>query len=98
LAERLSQLDGVRVLGEPAEKVCVNSFVVEGLEEPTRLSAYLDAAHGIAVRAGTLSAQPLMNRLGVPGAVRASLSFYNTEDEIEALVHGVRQFLRERPN
>jgi len=46
---------------------------------------------GIAVRTGTHCAQPLMERYGISGTVRASIAFYNTEEEIEALVKGVRK-------
>ena len=46
---------------------------------------------GIAVRTGTHCAQPLMERFGISGNIRASIAFYNTEAEIEALVRGVRK-------
>jgi len=46
---------------------------------------------GIAVRTGTHCAQPLMERYGITGNIRASIAFYNTEDEVEALVKGIRR-------
>jgi cysteine desulfurase/selenocysteine lyase len=46
---------------------------------------------GIAVRTGTHCAQPLMERFGISGTIRASVAFYNTEEEIDALVKGVRK-------
>jgi cysteine desulfurase/selenocysteine lyase len=78
--------------GSPREKVCLTSFVLEGLDDPKALSRYLDAEHGIAVRAGPLSAQPPMKHLGVSGAVRASLSFYNTRAEVDRLAEAVERF------
>ena len=89
-------INGVRVLGSSGEKVCLTSFVLEGLDDPKKLSAFLDAEYGIAVRAGPLSAQPLMKHLGLPGAVRASLSFYNTRAEVDRLAEAVERFRREQ--
>ena len=89
-------INGVRVLGSPGEKVCLTSFVLEGLDDSKKLSAFLDAEYGIAVRAGPLSAQPLMKHLGLPGAVRASLSFYNTRAEVDRLAEAVERFRREQ--
>jgi cysteine desulfurase/selenocysteine lyase len=55
---------------------------------------FLNEQHGIAVRAGQLSSQPLFEELGQPGALRASFAFYNTFEEIDAFAEGISAFLR----
>ena len=86
---RLAALPGVRVLGTAAEKVPVISFTIDGVH-PHDAGTVLDQL-GVAVRAGHHCAQPLMQRLGVPATVRASLAFYNTRTELDTLVEGVRR-------
>jgi cysteine desulfurase/selenocysteine lyase len=86
---RLSALPGVRVLGDPAERAPVLSFVVDGIH-PHDLASILDG-EGVAVRAGHHCAQPLMRRLGVPATTRASFAFYNTLDEVETLARAVQR-------
>ncbi|HJJ74536.1 MAG TPA: aminotransferase class V-fold PLP-dependent enzyme, partial [Methanocorpusculum sp.] len=69
------------------------SFNVEGVH-PHELSAWLDEEHAIAVRSGMHCAEPLMRRLGAAnGTVRASLSFYNTESEVNTLISVIRELL-----
>ncbi|HKT60175.1 MAG TPA: cysteine desulfurase [Gemmatimonadales bacterium] len=85
--ERLRELDGVRLIGTAREKAAVLSFVVEGVH-PHDVGAVLDD-DGIAIRAGHHCAQPLMRRFGVPATARASFAFYNTRDEVDALVRGL---------
>lgn len=80
----LNELSGVRVLGNPRERTGSVSFVVEGIHAHD-VAQVLDA-YGIAVRAGHHCAQPLMARLGIETAVRVSPAFYNTPDEIDALI------------
>jgi len=87
----LSALPGVRIVGTAPLKVGVVSFVVEGVH-PHDVGTILDG-HGVAIRAGHHCAQPLMNRLGVPATARASFSFYNTREEIDALAGGLRTVL-----
>ena len=79
----LAPIDGVRVLGDPAQRVSIVSFTVDGLPA-SDVAAALDE-EGIAVRAGKLAAQPLLEALGVREAVRASFAFYNTRDEVDRL-------------
>jgi len=67
----------------------VVSFLVEGAH-PQDIGTLLDQ-QGIAVRAGHHCAMPLMQRLGIPGTVRASLSLYNSEHDIERLIAGVQK-------
>jgi cysteine desulfurase/selenocysteine lyase len=83
----LGALPRVRILGTAAEKVGVISFVVEGVHAHD-VGTILDG-FGVAIRAGHHCAQPLMDRLGVPATARASLSFYNTREEIDTLAEGI---------
>jgi cysteine desulfurase/selenocysteine lyase len=87
-AAALARIPGVRVLGNPARRVGVLSFVVDGVH-PHDVGTILDR-DGIAVRAGHHCAQPLMRRLGVGGTVRASFGLYNTEAEVDALAESLR--------
>ena len=85
----LAQVEGVRLVGTAAEKTGVVSFLVDGAH-PQDIGTLLDQ-QGIAVRAGHHCAMPLMQRLGIPGTVRASLSLYNSEHDIERLIAGVQK-------
>jgi cysteine desulfurase/selenocysteine lyase len=86
---RLARIPGLRLLGTAKRKAAVLSFVLDGAH-PHDLGTVLDR-EGVAVRAGHHCTQPLMERLGVPATVRASLAFYNTPAEIDALVRGVER-------
>ena len=85
----ISAIPEVRLIGTASQKAAVVSFVVEGVH-PHDVGTILDQ-EGIAVRTGHHCAQPVMQRFGVPATVRASLAFYNTHDEIDALAAAVRQ-------
>jgi cysteine desulfurase/selenocysteine lyase len=85
----LTQVEGVRLVGTAPAKTGVISFLVDGAH-PQDIGTLLDQ-QGIAVRAGHHCAMPLMQRLGIPGTVRASLSLYNSEHDIERLIAGVRK-------
>ena len=87
-AQTLAELPGVRILGPAMERVSLVSFCVDGVHAHD-VAQVLDG-RGIAVRAGHMCAQPLLRRLGVESAVRASFAPYNTMDEVNALVEGVR--------
>ena len=87
--EQVGNLDGIRLIGTAREKAAVLSFVVQGVH-PHDVGTVLDD-DGIAVRAGHHCAQPVMHRFGVPATVRASFAFYNTHEEIAALVRGLRR-------
>ena len=89
LATVLSGIPGVRLVGTAREKISVQSFVLDGIH-PHDIGTILDQ-DGIAVRAGHHCTQPLMERFGVPATVRASLAFYNTHEEIDALARGIRK-------
>ncbi|WP_019587481.1 aminotransferase class V-fold PLP-dependent enzyme [Deinococcus apachensis] len=96
MVERLNGVEGVSVLGWPRERAALASFVVEGVGDPKEVEEFLDREYGVAVRGGDLTAQPLMKRFGIPGAVRASLGLYNTPQEVDTLVQGVEQFVQAR--
>jgi cysteine desulfurase/selenocysteine lyase len=87
--ERVRALEGVRLIGTAREKAAVLSFVVEGIH-PHDVGAVLDD-DGIAIRAGHHCAQPVMRRFGVPATARASFAFYNTRDDVDALVRGLQR-------
>ena len=87
--ERLLTIPGLRIIGTAKEKSSVISFLVDGIH-PYDLGTLLDRM-GIAVRTGHHCAEPLMHELGVDGTVRASLAFYNTREEIDQLVKGIKR-------
>jgi len=87
--EALSRIPGLRLIGTAKEKAAVISFVMDGLH-PHDVGTVLDQ-EGIAVRTGHHCAQPLMDRFGVPATTRASLAFYNTFEEVDALVKGLEK-------
>lgn len=84
VAERLRGVNGVRILGEAPGKGAVLSFTVEGAHAHD-IAQVLDR-YGVAVRAGTHCAEPLMRRFGVTSSARASFALYNTETEADAFV------------
>ncbi len=86
--EQLGALPGVRLIGTAEHKAAVLSFAVQGIH-PHDVGTLLDQ-EGVAVRTGHHCAQPLMKRLGVVATSRASFAFYNTLDDVDALVAGVR--------
>lgn len=85
--EKLSSIPGLRLIGTAKKKASILSFVMDGIH-PHDIGTILDR-EGIAVRTGHHCAQPVMQRFGVPATVRASLAFYNTKEEIDALVAGL---------
>ncbi len=90
-SQLLGDISRLRLVGTAREKASVLSFVIDGIH-PHDLGTILDQ-EGIAIRTGHHCAQPLMDRLGVPATARASLAFYNTREEIEALARGIEQAL-----
>ncbi len=87
--ERVRDLPGVRLIGTARDKASVLSFVVDGVH-PHDVGTILDD-EGVAIRAGHHCAQPVMQRFGVPATARASFAFYNSFEEIEALVRGIER-------
>lgn len=85
--KRMKEISGMRIFGEAENKDAVVSFLVSDIHH-LDMGTLLDRL-GIAVRTGHHCAQPLMIRLGIQGAVRASFALYNTKEEIDALVEGI---------
>jgi cysteine desulfurase / selenocysteine lyase len=83
----LESIPGLHLIGTARKKAAVLSFVLDGVH-PHDVATVLDH-QGIAVRAGHHCAQPVMDRFGIPATTRASLAFYNTEEDIDALVSGI---------
>ncbi len=87
--EQMRTIEGIRLFGEQEGKDAVVSFLVGDIHH-LDMGTLLDRL-GIAVRTGHHCAQPLMDRLGVSGTVRASFALYNTKEEVDALVSGIRR-------
>ena len=85
----LKQIPGVRLVGEPDKRVSVVSFLIDG-GHPHDFGTLLDQ-QGIAVRTGHHCAMPLMERLGIPGTIRASFALYNSATDVERLVAGIEK-------
>lgn len=85
--ERLAGIEGLRLVGTPARRAGAVSFLLDGIH-PYDAGTVLDRL-GIAVRTGHHCAQPVMERLSVPGTIRASFALYSTRDEVDALVDGL---------
>jgi cysteine desulfurase/selenocysteine lyase len=85
----LKELPGLKIYGEAPEKTAVISFNVKGIH-PYDIGSILDQM-GIAVRTGHHCAQPIMDYFEIPGTIRASFSFYNTKEEIDRLIEGLRK-------
>jgi cysteine desulfurase / selenocysteine lyase len=86
---RVSEVEGVRIVGTARHKAAVVSFVMQGVH-PHDIGTVLDY-EGVAVRTGHHCAQPVMERFCIPATARASFGLYNTEAEIDALVRGLRK-------
>ena len=90
--EQLSKIEGIRILGTAENKIATFSFLLDNIH-PYDTGMILDKM-GIAVRTGTHCTQPLMQRFGVEGTVRASMSFYNTREEVDLLCKGLEKVKR----
>ena len=86
---QLKQMPEVRLVGEPEKRLSIVSFLVDG-GHPHDVGTLLDQ-QGIAVRTGHHCAMPLMERLGIPGTIRASFSLYNCEDDVDKFITAVRK-------
>ena len=87
--DRLGEIPGIRLIGTSSCRSGVVSFLVGDIH-PSDMGTLLDRL-GIAVRTGHHCAEPLMDRFGIPGTVRASFSFYNTRAEVDALISGIER-------
>lgn len=90
--ERLSAIDGLRIIGTAPRKASILSFVIDAIH-PHDVGTFLDA-DGVAVRAGHHCTQPLLKRFGVPATARASFAFYNNFQDVDRLVEGVAKMQR----
>lgn len=87
--EKLSAIEGVKIIGTAKEKASVLSFIIENVH-PHDIGTILDQ-HGVAIRAGHHCAQPVMKFFGVPATARASFAFYNTREEVDKLAEAVKK-------
>ncbi|WP_289046245.1 cysteine desulfurase [uncultured Olleya sp.] len=87
--KQLQDIEGLKIYGTSKNKTSVISFNLEGIH-PYDVGTLLDKM-GIAVRTGHHCAQPIMDYFKIPGTVRASFAFYNTKEEIDTLVRGVKK-------
>ena len=87
--KRVSAFPGIKLIGTARQKAGVLSFVMEGVH-PHDIGTILDQ-EGIAIRTGHHCAQPVMERYGIPATARASFGLYNTKEEIDALVSGIKK-------
>lgn len=85
--KRLKTIDGLKLIGEPENRASVISFVFDDIHA-SDMGTLLDK-RGIAVRTGHHCAQPVLRRFNVPATTRASIAFYNTEEDIDRLVNGI---------
>ncbi|WP_079642040.1 cysteine desulfurase [Sphingobacterium nematocida] len=89
--EQLQDIEGVRIIGTADKKSSVLSFVVDGVH-PYDIGVILDKL-GIAVRTGHHCAQPIMDQFAIPGTVRASLAMYNTKEDVDTFIAGLKRAL-----
>ena len=89
--ERLLQIEGLRIFGTAPQKTSVISFLA-GNAHPYDVGTLLDKM-GIAVRTGHHCTQPIMDRYGIPGTVRASFAIYNTKAEVDTLVSAINRIV-----
>lgn len=90
--EKLSKIDGLRIIGTAENKASILSFVIDEIH-PHDIGTFLDA-DGVAIRAGHHCTQPLLKRFGVPATARASFAFYNDFDDVDRLVQAVTKMHR----
>ncbi len=89
--EKLAELPSLKLIGTAKNKVSVQSFIIDGIH-PFDIGQMLDA-RGIAVRTGHHCTQPLMDSFGLEGTVRASFAVYNTKEEIDQLIEGLKRII-----
>jgi cysteine desulfurase/selenocysteine lyase len=89
--ESLSQIEGLKIIGQAKEKSSVISFVFDNVH-PHDIGTFLDF-EGIAVRTGHHCTQPVMDRFNIPATTRASFALYNTKEEVDVLVNGLKKVL-----
>ncbi len=90
--EKLGGIDGLKIYGKAANRISVFSFLMQNIH-PYDAGMILDKM-GIAVRTGTHCTQPVMDHFGIDGTIRASLVFYNTVEEVDALIEGIQRTIQ----
>jgi cysteine desulfurase/selenocysteine lyase len=89
--EKLQGIRDVKIFGNSDNKISIISFLIENIHQYDA-GMILDKM-GIAIRTGTHCAQPVMERFGVDGTIRASMCFYNTKEEIDILTEGINKVI-----
>ena len=89
--KQVSEIPGLRIIGSAKEKTSVLSFVLENIH-PHDIGTFLDF-EGVAIRTGHHCTQPVMQRFKIPATSRASFAMYNTKEEIDVLVNGLRKII-----
>ena len=87
--KRLLEIEGLNIVGTAENKTSVISFNIKGIH-PYDIGTIVDIL-GIAVRTGHHCAQPIMNHFNIPGTIRASFAFYNTKEEIDAMIEAIKK-------
>src|SRR6185437_1950616 len=90
--EQMQTIPGLRIIGNSKNKVSLISFVIKNIH-PQDIVVLLEN-QGIAVRTGHHCTQPLMERFGIPGTVRASFAMYNTKEEVDRLIKGLQKAIK----
>jgi len=90
--KKLGEIRGLQLYGKAADRIAVFSFLLDQIH-PYDAGMILDKM-GIAVRTGTHCTQPVMDHYGIDGTIRASLVFYNTMEEVDALVEGIKKTIQ----
>lgn len=88
---KMEEIEGLRIIGTAPHKISVISFLV-GNAHPYDVGTLLDKL-GIAVRTGHHCTQPIMDRYGIPGTVRASFAIYNTREEVDTFIAALRRIV-----
>lgn len=88
----LSKIEGLRIIGTSKSKASIISFVFDDIH-PHDIGTFLDS-DGIAVRTGHHCAEPIMKFFGIPATTRASISFYNTKEELDILAEGIKKIVK----
>ena len=89
--QQIAQVPGLRIIGTAKEKTSVLSFVLENIH-PHDIGTFLDF-EGVAIRTGHHCTQPLMQRYNIPATSRASFAMYNTKEEVDVLINGLKKII-----
>ncbi|ROL61910.1 cysteine desulfurase [Bacteroidetes/Chlorobi group bacterium ChocPot_Mid] len=91
-AERLMEVEGLKILGNAKEKASVISFIFDNIH-PNDLGSMIDL-HGVAIRTGHHCTEPIMRKFNIPGTSRASFSFYNTIEEVDYFIESLKKVVK----